>query len=202
MMDAALGFRVHTGWAAAVVLAGPAFAPRVVERRRFTLVDNKDHDSVFVYHAAAALDAAAAEQLVSAAREIAKAHAMRELAQLLSDLKASGYTVSVVGLPRGSGRPLPPLSDILRSHTVIHTAEGELFRLALAEACGRQGISITGVVSKELLQHAAQVQGLPWQSLKTRLDELGRSVGPPWAVDQKQAALAALVAGAEASRLS
>ena len=59
-MDAALGFRVHTGWAAAVVLAGPSTAPRVIDRRRFNLVEETDHDSVFVYHAAAEVDAAAA----------------------------------------------------------------------------------------------------------------------------------------------
>ncbi|MGO9829778.1 MAG: hypothetical protein ACLPJH_06520 [Myxococcaceae bacterium] len=198
--DAVLGFRVHTGWAAAVALAGPASSPRLVERRHLSLVDKTDHDSVFVYHAAAELTGQAVERHISAARRIAQANAHREMAQLLSDLKASGYSVRAVGLPRGSGRPLPSLGDILRSHPVIHTAEAELFRSALAEACGRHGLAVTGVASKELLQEAARVNGLRAQSLKRRLDELGRALGPPWAIDQKEAALAALVAAGEAKR--
>ncbi len=200
MTDAVLGFRVHTGWAAAVALAGPLSTPRVIERRRFTLVDETDHDSVFVYHAAAERTGGAVERHISAARRVAQANAHRELAQLLSDLKASGYSVWAVGPPRGSGRPLPSLGDILRSHPVIHMAEAELFRSALAEACDRHGLAVAGVTSKELLQQAARVNGLRAQSLKRRLDDLGRALGPPWTIDQKEAALAALVAGGQSKR--
>ncbi len=38
MTRATLGFRVHSGWAAAVALCGPLDAPVVVDRRRIQLV--------------------------------------------------------------------------------------------------------------------------------------------------------------------
>jgi hypothetical protein len=197
MIRAALGFRVHTGWTTAVALAGSPSAPRVLDRRRLTLAERTDHDALFVYHAAAELDAAAAEQHLAGARDIAQASAFREVGQLLSDLAAAGYSVQAAGLVPGGGRSLPSLKDILRSHTLIHSAEGELFRGALADACASRGLRVVGVPSKELHGRAARASGLSPASVKRRIDQLGRSLGPPWALDQKEAALAALVAAAE-----
>jgi hypothetical protein len=200
-MDAALGFRVHTGWAAAVVLTGPASAPRVVDRRRFSLVEKTDHDSLFVYHAAAEVDAAAATSLVATASEVATRSARRDMTQLLSDLGVAGYLLRAVGLPGGAGRALPALGDILRSHSLIHTAEGALFRQALIDACASYGLPVVAVAAKELSQRAARASGLRPDVVKRRVAELGRTLGPPWAADQKEASMAALVAGAaEAAR--
>jgi len=196
-MDAALGFRVHTGWAAGVVLAGSASAPRVVDRRRFSLVEATDHDSVFVYHAAAGVGPAAAERLLAAASEVAVRSARRDMSQLLSDLAAAGYRLRAVGLPVGAARTLPALADLLRSHSLIHMAEGVLFPQALADACASHGLPVISVMSKELDVRAARASGLRPDGVKRRVAALGRALGPPWAADQKQASLAALVAGAE-----
>ncbi len=195
-MDAALGFRVHTGWAAAVVLAGPSTAPRVIDRRRFNLVEETDHDSVFVYHAAAEVDAAAAKRLLAAAREVARRCALRDMTQLLADLAADGYALRAVGLPGGAGRALPAVGDILRSHSLIHMAEGALFRQALANACGRGAVPVIEIASKELVERAGRASGLGPDAVKRTVAELGRALGPPWAADQKEASLAALVAAA------
>ncbi len=195
-MDAALGFRVHTGWAVAVVLTGPASAPRVVDRRRFSLVEKTDHDSVFVYHAAAEVDAAAAKRLIGTASEVATRSARRDMTQLLSDLGVAGYLLRAVGLPGGAGLALPALGDILRSHSLIHTAEGALFRQALVDACASHGLPVVALAAKELCQRAARASGLRPDVVKRRVAELGRTLGPPWAADQKEASMAALVAGA------
>ena len=192
----AVGFRLHTGWAVAVAVTSTL---RVLDRRRLTLVEETDHDAVFVYHAAAELSAAAAERLVAKARGIAQARAASEMSQLLSDLAANGHSVWAVGLPRGPQRPLPSFRDILRSHPIIHAAEGQLFRSALSDACAKLGLPVVGVSSKELLPQAAQATGLRPAELKRRLDGLGRTLGPPWAKDQKEAALAALIAGGASS---
>ncbi len=200
MIDAALGFRLHTGWAAAVVLTGSRSTIRVVDRRRFTLAEMADHDCVFVYHAAVDLDSAAANRHIAVARDVAYAAAVREVARCLADLKVAGYTISTVGLPAGAGRPLPVLADILRSHAVIHAAEADLFRTALADACTQHGLRVIRVVSKQLLQRAAEAEGLRPEEMRRRLAELRRILGPPWTVDQKEAALAALVAAAGTSR--
>ena len=197
MSDALLGFRVHTGWATAVALTASGPAPQVVDRRRLALVEKTDHDSVFVYHAAAELDVVAADAYVATARNIAGSSAEREIGQLLSDLAAAGYTVCSAGLPLSAGRALPSLGDILRSHTLLHAAEGELFRRALAAACATHGLRVTGVPPKELYQQAARVSGLRLDRMRRRITELGGGIGPPWGVDQKEAALAALIAGAD-----
>lgn len=195
---ATVGLRLHTGWAVAVALASTL---RVVDRRRLTLVEETDHDAVFVYHAAAELSGAAAERLVTKALGIAQACAVNEMTRLVSDLAASGHFVTAVGLPRGPQRPLPPFGDILHSHPLIHAAEGELFRSALLDACSKLGLTVVGVASKELLPQAAQATGLRPAELKRRIDGLERTLGAPWAKDQKEAALASLVAaGATSTR--
>ena len=196
----AVGFRLHTGWAAAVTLGGSPSAPRVLDRRRFSLVEKADHDSVFVFHAAAELGAAAAETHVAKAREVAQARASGEMARLLSDLAGSGVSLRAAGVPRGAHRPLPAFADVLRSHPLLHTAEGELFRTALVEACDRQGVAVVRVASKGLLEQVAQASGVQPEALKRRLVELGRGLGPPWATDQREAALAALAASASLER--
>ncbi len=195
---ATVGFRLHTGWAVAVALASKL---RVVDRRRLTLVEETDHDAVFVYHAAAELGAEAAEHHVTKALGIAQARAVNEMTQLVSDLAASRHFISALGLPRRLQRPLPSFSDILHSHPLIHAAEGELFRSALLDACTKLGLTVVGVASKELLPQAAQATGLRPAELKRRIEGLGRTLGAPWAKDQKEAALASLVAaGATSTR--
>lgn len=197
-LSAALGFHLHTGWAAAVALTGWASVPRVVDRRRFTLVESPAHDARFAYHAAAELEPEAAARHVATVQEVARRRARIELKQLLSDLEAAGYSLRAVGLPQAKGAALRALSDVLRSHTLIHTAEGELFRAALLEACETQGLQVIGVPSKERYAEAARATGLGPDTLKSLVAELGRPLGPPWTRDQKEAALAALIASGAA----
>ena len=44
------------------------------------------------------------------------------------------------------------------------------------------------------VESAARASGIRAEPLKRRIAELGRTLGPPWTVDQKEATLAALVA--------
>jgi hypothetical protein len=197
-LSAALGFHLHTGWAAAVALTNWASAPRVIDRRRFTLVESAEHDAKFAYHAAAELEPGAAGRHVARVQEVARRRAQLELKQLLSDLVAAGYSLCAVGLPQAKGTTPRALSDVLRSHTLIHAAEGELFRAALLEACETQGLPVVGVPSKERFADAARATGLRPGKLKSLVAELGRPLGPPWTHDQKEAALAALIAAGAA----
>jgi hypothetical protein len=198
MVDVALGFSIHTGWAASVALAEWKTTARVVDRRRLTFVERDEHDARFVYHAAADLDARAAAEHVATARDIARAKAFQELSALRSDLSAAGYAVSAAGLPSKKGAA-ESLSEILRSHTRIHTAEGELFCSALVDAAVKHGWPVVAVPSRERLKQAARATGWRTERVKACVARLGRTLGPPWAVDQKEAALAALIAGIEAT---
>ena len=107
---------------------------------------------------------------------------------------------SGAGILLASGRPLPGLAATLASHALIHTAEGELFREALAQASESAGLTVLGVREREAYERGAAALRLASDKLRLRLSEMGRAVGAPWTQDEKLAALAAWLVLAEASR--
>ena len=187
---AAIGVRHHTGWAALVAVVLDGGEPVVVDRRRIEMVDD-DRDA---YHAAAERSASpeAGAALIDRVAEAARRGAEREIAATVDDLRKEGYDVVAAGVPLG--RSLPPLASILRSHPLLHTAEGELYREALAEGADRCGLRVTESPVKAMLPHAAKVLGRGEQSLTRTLTGLGKTLGPPWQKDHKDAALLAWVA--------
>ena len=80
----------------------------------------------------------------------------------------------------------------------MHAAEGELYRDVLVHALQACGLPVTGVPERDLWDRAATVLSLPTAELRQRVAELGRPCGPPWAQDQKLAAVAAWLALAAA----
>jgi hypothetical protein len=69
MIKAALGFRVHSGWAALVVLAGATEPPSILIRRRIEIADSKIAGSKQPYHAAQTLSMKEAKRMVNACAE-------------------------------------------------------------------------------------------------------------------------------------
>ena len=53
---------------------------------------------------------------------------------------------------------------------------------------------LLAIPEKLLTKHAERALGIPVSGLVKKITALGMSVGPPWGKDQKDAALAALVA--------
>src|SRR5215472_7169587 len=141
--QAALGFRVHSGWAVLVVLAGPVEAPTILDRRRIEIVDVEIAGSKQPYHAAQQLNLREAADLIAACAGAAVRLAEKAVKAALDDAIGKSFRVFACGVPIGSGRPLPSLEKILPSHPLLHTAEGELFRNAIMTACGNYGLSIT-----------------------------------------------------------
>ena len=182
-MRVALGFRAHSGWAAAVAAGGGLDAPRIVDRRRITIADPEMAGSKQPYHAAAEIPFAEAEALVRKAIDSSRALASEAITATLKQLRLAGHEVVACGIVAGSGKPLPPLDRILASHPIIHTAEGEMFREALVWAAGDCGLPAATVREKEM---DAAALG--------RLQGLGKLLGPPWTQDQKYATVAALYA--------
>jgi hypothetical protein len=196
MGEVTVGLRAHTGWAVAVALAGPPAAPSVVDRRRLDLTDPEVPRQAF--HAAADLDAAAAAALVERATRTAEALAERAVRGLAGELRSAGHRLGGAGVVLGGGRRLGTLAQVLASHAAMHAAEGELYREVLVHACAACGLPVTGVPERDLHDRAAAVLGVPVPDLRRRVAELGRACGPPWAQDQKSAALAAWLALAAA----
>jgi hypothetical protein len=94
----------------------------------------------------------------------------------------------------GSGRALPPLPQILGSHPMIHTAEGEFFRRAIHDALVMLEIPVRKTVERELFTRASEEFRCSPARLKSRLAAVGRGLGAPWTTDQKNSALAACIA--------
>ena len=76
----------------------------------------------------------------------------------------------------------------------MHQAEGVLFRDALIAATEASDLKLVTLPEKTLLQEAEKSLRTPASDLLTTVSALGKSAGPPWGKDQKDAALAALVA--------
>jgi len=200
MIPAAVGFRAHSGWAALVMLAGPLRSPTVVVRTRIELIDPAIPGSKQPYHAARELDREAAAKHVQRCADTAKHLAEQSIRALLREWKARDHEVAGAGLVLGSGRPLPDFEAILASHPLLHTAEGELFRQALAHASERCGLTVTGVKERELFARAEAALRIPAGQLQNRLQEMGKIIGSPWRQDEKYSALGAWMALASAPR--
>ena len=140
-----------------------------------------------VYQRARGQKPASAAENVRAAERIAGEQAAAALRRTASEgVRSCGV---VVGAFRGA-----PLESILASHALAHAAEGQLYQQALlkgAEACGLDAVAVP---KKSIWEEGAAALGVSGDDLRHRVDELRRDLGPPWAEDQKLAALAAWIA--------
>jgi hypothetical protein len=182
-MRTALGFRAHSGWAAMVAASGTLDAPRVLDRRRIVIADPETPGSKQPYHAAAGLLFSEAAEFIQQAIESSRALALEALSATVNLLRSQGHEVAGCGILLGSGKLLPALENILGSHALIHTAEGEMFRDVLLWAARESNLPVMGVREKEL----------DATTLKS-IGSLGKLIGPPWTQDQKHATAAALIA--------
>ena len=191
---AALGFRSHSGWAALVVVAGSPGAPIVIERRRVQTADPRIKGSLQPYHAAKEMKLADAEAFLDRCHAATQRMAETAVREAVAELAGKGHTVAGACVLLGSGRPATGLAATLRSHPMIHTAEGDFFRAALKAACESCGLPVLGVREKELVQEAAAALGISAEHLQLRVAALGKSIGPPWRQDEKLCAIAAWLA--------
>jgi hypothetical protein len=191
VQTAALGFRVHSGWAAAVVMCGPLDAPVVVDRRKIQLVKIFSYTFRQPYHTAEKMPRQDATKFIRGVQSEAKRLALSALRSLQTDLAGGDFKIVRGALLLASGRALPALEQILASHALIHTADGELFRDSLRTACARCGLPVQGIREKELFATASKAFGTQPAELKRRIAALGKSLGPPWSQDEKFAALGA-----------
>jgi hypothetical protein len=190
----ALGFRVHSGWAAAVAVCVEKGAPVVLARQRAHLVDTFTYEFRQPYHTAEKMLLGQAREFIARMEAEARRLAYRAIRDLESRMQEQGVKLVRCGLLLASGRPLPALEKILASHALIHTADGELFREALLHASVRCGLQEFTIKEKELLDRAGQVFRAKPKELMRRVTELGRALGAPWSQDEKFATLAAWLA--------
>lgn len=179
-METAIGFRVHSGWAAMVVVTGSPESPKILERARIELIDGSIPGSKQPFHRAAALELDEARTYLDRC-----AAQSRKLARAAIEMTIRKHKPAACGLGISSARPMGTLEATLASHAAIHSAEGEFFRDAIAHAAEGCGLRCTRVREKELANIA---------KANARLAALRKILGPPWTQDEKFAALAAWIA--------
>jgi hypothetical protein len=183
-MEVAFGLRAHSGWAAVVAVATGNRGFVVCERRRVELVEQRWAKQP--YHAAEQLAAAAARDTVTRGIDAANRIAEREMRTLIRQQQEQGHVVFACALVAGAPMPAWSVEEILAVHFRMHKAEGALFRDALARAAETCGVRLVAIPEKQLASAPAR--------LAAKLAALGKAAGSPWGRDQKDAALAAMLA--------
>ncbi len=194
MKVAALGFRAHSGWTALVALTVARGKPAILARQRLHLVEPFTYEFRQPYHTGGKMPVDEARTFIARVESKAKRLTFRAIHELQNTLQTQGYQLACCGLVLTSGRPLPRLRQILASHALIHTADGELFRRAILHASARSGLANTTAKEKEVLNEASRVLHLKPNELARKIDELGRPLGAPWSQDEKFASLVAWLA--------
>ena len=191
-MRVAFGLKAHSGWAALVAVGKRDGEVVVVDRRRIELVEEAWARQP--YHAAEEMEADAARQLVERGIAAAQRSALRELRAAIERERERKNEVVACAVLVGTPMPDWTVAEILAVHFRMHQAEGVLFRETLVGAAQACGLRLLATPEKLLLKHAEKAIGRPASALTKELATLGKSVGPPWGKDQKDAALAALAA--------
>jgi len=191
MRQAAVGFRAHSGWTALVAISLEEGSPLVVLRQRPHLVKTFTYEFRQPYHSAEKRPPAEGRSFILHVRSEARRLAYQAIHSVQTSLRRQDYELKHCGLLLASGRPLPALPQILASHALIHSADGELFREALLHASRRCGFEIFTAKESELLARASCALHLQPDELVRRVANLGSALGPPWSQDEKCAALVA-----------
>jgi len=191
-MKLAFGIKAHSGWAALVAVSEHDGDPVVMDRRRIELVEEEWARQP--YHAAENLKPDAARDVVKRGVKATHRIAVREMRAAVRREQQRGNIVKACAVLVTDPMPDWSVDEILAVHFRMHKAEGVLFRDALVRATQGCGLRLVAIPEKLLAKHAERVLGTPVRTLVKTIAALGKSVGPPWGKDQKDAALAALVA--------
>jgi hypothetical protein len=195
MARIAVGFKAHSGWAALVAVAGSQHGAVVIERRRVELVADADASwAKQPYHAAQGLAPDRAREVVERGIYAAQSAASREIERLVKWSRKSRHEIIACAVLVGSPLPDWTTDEILAVHLRMHQAEGFLFPDALARAVSSHGLRLLAIPERQLAILAEKSLGKPLPAISAEVAALGKSVGPPWGKDQKNATLAAMTA--------
>ncbi len=197
MKSAAIGVRVHSGWGALVAVAGQNGAEEIIERRKVVIIDARKPGAAQPYHYVKEMEHPVAERHLTQCAIDSKRLAREALDHISAELLKRGYSLAGTAILLSSARPLPDLDEILASHALIHTAEGEFFRQAFRHAFESLEVPVIGIRERELDERAQKAFGKLATQVHRNIDGMGRVLGPPWTQDEKTAALAAAIVLAE-----
>jgi len=178
-----LGFRVKSGWAAAVLIDN--FPPTVLDSRVVVLADPDVPEARQPYHAGFGTAETDAAKVTSLVRGIER-FSSRTVAGLLADYRARHHV-------RDAGVVVSSLTDpasIANQHMRAHASEGRLFRTVLVAALEQCGVTVRLILEREVYELLGKALRRSPSEAKHKVAALGEGVGR-WRVEQKVAAAAA-----------
>jgi len=193
MKNAAFGIRMHSGWGVLVCISGNVSAPEIVDRRRIVVVEPTMEGAKQPYHFVETLPLEEAEGHLQKCAAVSERLALGAIREVLEAVNARNYRIVGCAILLASGRALPALPNIVASHALVHTAEGEFFRKVARAACERCRIPVVGFRERELDERATAIFGKAAVRVRQRISDLRSIVGSPWTQDEKAAALAGLM---------
>lgn len=196
-IPAALGFRVKSGWAMAVLLCGSSREPRFVKCREALLSDPQIPQSKQPHHAGLELPAREGARVTEKLRRVVSEAAEKSVAELLRQASDGGYDVRGAGCVVGS---LVDPATLHNEHIRAHGLEGQLFRSVLEDALRARKIPCAVFVEKGAYDAAAAALRMTAGQVKRTIAKLGEAHDGNWRAEEKLAALAAWVALRNAMR--
>jgi len=190
----AIGLRIKSGYAIAVVLTGPAGSPTVVARRIVELSDPAIAETRQPYHDGFGTEHEDAREIARRVTIIERC-AKQSVASLVADVWSA--TASAERSPCRAGLVVGSVIDPQRvgnPHIRAHANEGKLFRTVVEDALRSHGIACDVIVEKQLAARATSGLRVPEQAIKQTLAAFGKTIGGPWRAEEKAAATAAWLA--------
>jgi hypothetical protein len=188
---AGIGFRVRTGYATAVVLAGTPGAPELVLRQDVLLANLEDDDSRQPYHAGLERGEQVGLKVVRQARRDAERRAAEALARLAAARPQRTARLSSIGLVVGSDVDPQSLGNL---HIRAHALEGRFYREVLEAAAAGLGLRSILLLEREAFEKTGKLLTRTQAQLKHTLARTRKVAGPPWRRNEQLAMLAAWVA--------
>ena len=186
-LPAALGFRVKSGWAMAVLVAGAADKPQLVKCSSILLSDPDVPGSKQPYHAALELPREQGEAVTRNLRNVVGAAAKKSVSDLLQEANALAYEVRAAALVVGS---LVDPATLHNDHMRAHGYEGQLFRVVLEDALRSCKIPCAVFLEKSAYETAALALRITAPKAKRAIARLGEFHEGSWRAEEKLAALA------------
>jgi hypothetical protein len=186
----AIGFKSHSGWTASVCIGAGKSGFEIIDRRRIELIKEGELWAKQPYHAAEDLAADEARAVVKAGIKSAHVVAFDAMKKAVKNFRGRGYELVGCGVLMPQPMPEWTIEEILSVHFRMHKAEGVLFPGALCRAAEKCGLTCITVPEKNLAEFAERIVAKSFNQLLTKM---GKDAGPPWAKDQRNAALAAMI---------
>jgi hypothetical protein len=183
----AVGFTVKSGWASAILLAGPVTSPRVLDSQRIDLSDPAIPESRQPYHAGFATARAGGpvlSRLLASVEQFGRQSVtgvIRQYQTVEPELRGIGVVVGSLIDPTRIGN----------EHIRIHALEGRLFRGVVQDTAARNKLACSIWRERDLYGFAARMFKRPEEELRGTVAALGRGMAGSWRAEQKAAALAA-----------